>query len=130
VSIVSACAALLGLLLFGLGAAITIQRRRSRIYFGHSVDPTDRLYRLVRAHGNTAEYAPLLCLIMLLAAQRDTASWIVVVSATVTASRYSQVIGMLVGPSLDSPPNGFRVLGTLGTYLGGAALCLAILCSL
>jgi uncharacterized membrane protein YecN with MAPEG domain len=121
------CTSLLGLLLFTLGCAVTLQRRRSRTYFGGAVDPSDWLYRLVRAHGNTAEHAPMLCVLMLLAAQRAPSTWVGALSALVCGSRYLQVVGMLWQPTADGRPNWFRLLGTPGTYVGGALLCLAIL---
>jgi uncharacterized protein len=122
-----ACAALLGLLLFSLGCAVTLQRRRTVTYFGYRDDPADPLYRLVRAHGNTAEYAALLCVLMLLAAERNPAQWILLVMIATTASRYCQVIGMLLRPHPDNRPNGLRIIGTLGTYVGGLLLSGAIL---
>lgn len=119
--------ALLGFLLFGLGVAVTVQRRRTRTYYGCRVDPTNTLYRLIRAHGNTAEYAPMLSVLMLTAAQCDASSWVLMAIGLVTVSRYLHVIGMLVGPTLDASPNVFRLFGAPGTYLGGLLLCLAIL---
>jgi uncharacterized membrane protein YecN with MAPEG domain len=121
------CSALLGLLLFGLGCAITMQRRRSATYFGYREHPSDPLYRLVRAHGNTAEYAALLCVLMLLSAERNPAPWVQLVMIAATASRYCQVTGMLLRPSPDNRPNVFRIVGTLGTYVGGLLLSIAIL---
>jgi uncharacterized membrane protein YecN with MAPEG domain len=120
----------LGLLLFGLGACVTMERRRTQTYHAYQIDPANRLYRLVRAHGNTAEYAPMLSVLMLTAAQRDPSSWVLLVISLVTLSRYLHVIGMLVGPTLDARPNVFRLIGAPGTYLGGLLLCLAILAKL
>ena len=121
------CIALIGLLLFGLSAAITLRRRATRTYFGFSADPSDRLYRLVRAHGNTAEYAGLLCALIWVAAECAPSRWSSLLIGIVTASRYCQAIGMLVGPTLDSPPNSLRLIGTTGTYVGGAGLSVALL---
>jgi len=49
------CTALLGLLVFGLGLAVSLTRGATRTNFGFTPDPTDRLYKRVRAHGNAAE---------------------------------------------------------------------------
>ncbi len=50
------CVATLGFLLFGLGLSVSILRGVDRQMFGFTPDPTNRLYKLIRAHGNTAEY--------------------------------------------------------------------------
>jgi hypothetical protein len=65
---------------------------------------------------------------MLVAAERNPSEWVAFVSGVATASRYLQVIGMLVGPAMNEP-NWFRLLGTPGTYAAGGLLCLAILAS-
>src|SRR5262249_27607004 len=52
------CTALLGLLLFGLGFHVSLQRRENRRSMGYEASPVDPLHRAVRAHANTAEYAP------------------------------------------------------------------------
>lgn len=125
-----ACIALNGLLLFGLSAAITLRRRKTRTYFGCTADPTDPLYRLVRGHGNTAEYAGLLCVLIWMAGQSSPSAWSAAAMVGATVGRFCQAAGMLVGPTLDSPPNVLRLVGTTGTYLGGVVLCLLALASL
>ena len=124
------CISLIGLLLFGLSAAITMTRRMTQTYFGYRVDPTDRLYRIIRAHGNTAEYAGLLCVLIWVATNLAPSGLSTALITIVTVSRYLQAIGMLVGPTLDSPPNLLRLAGTTGTYAGGAGLCLAVIATL
>src|SRR5207247_4570424 len=57
------CMGLLGLLVFGLGLAVSLVRGSTGANFAYTVDPTDRLDKLVRAHGNAAEYAPMLALL-------------------------------------------------------------------
>src|SRR5262249_61869855 len=54
------CIALLGLLVFGLGLGVSMLRGSTQTTFGYTPDPTDRLYKMVRAHGNAAEYAPMM----------------------------------------------------------------------
>ena len=51
------CIALLAILVFGLGFAVSIVRGRTDIVYGHPDDPTNFLHKIVRAHGNTVEYA-------------------------------------------------------------------------
>jgi uncharacterized membrane protein YecN with MAPEG domain len=92
--------------------------------FGFTPDPADRLYKMVRAHSNTAEYAPMLAVLMLLVGVRDPATWALWVMVIVTASRYLLALGLIVSPTLDKP-HPLRFVGALGTYLGGLALCVA-----
>src|SRR5437660_852315 len=57
------CMGLLGLLVFGLGLAVSLVRGSTGANFAYTVDPTDRLYKLVRAPGKAAEYAPMAALL-------------------------------------------------------------------
>ena len=69
------CTVLLGLLVFGLGFAVSMTRGNTKTISGYNPDPADRLYKLVRAHGNTTEYAPMLAILMLLVGAREHSSW-------------------------------------------------------
>jgi uncharacterized membrane protein YecN with MAPEG domain len=122
------CTALLGILVFGLGLAVSLTRQRSERVIGHSEDPTDPLHKVVRAHGNSAEYAPMLAILMIVLGNLGPAAWMAWVMIAVVASRYLIVIGLLTG-SLDVP-NRMRFVGALGTYLGGLTLCVATILSL
>ena len=115
------CTALLGLLVFGLGLAVSLTRGATRTNFGFTPDPTDRLYKRVRAHGNAAEYAPMLAILILLIGARNPAPWIVWTFVAATLFRYLHAAGMLVCPSLDQP-HPLRFVGALGTYVTGLAL--------
>jgi uncharacterized protein len=95
------CTALLGLLLFGLGLFVSIQRQRHRIIIGHDPDPLDAIHRAVRAHANTAEYAPFLAIMFLWHGVHDASAWI---------------LGTLA-----------RFVGALGTYICGLLLAAAML---
>lgn len=118
------CTALLGLLVFGLGLAVSLTRGQTGTNFGYNPDPADRMYKLVRAHGNATEYAPMLAVLMLLVGARDPATWALWVMGIVTASRYLHAAGMIFPPTL-ARPHPLRFIGALGTYLGGLALCVA-----
>ncbi len=118
------CTALLGLLLFVLGMLVSGTRGTTKTNFGYNPDPTDRLYKLVRAHGNTAEYAPMLAVLYLFLAVHDQTGWARAVIWITTACRYLLVVGILTGPTL-AKPHPLRFIGALGTYLGGIALCVA-----
>ena len=118
------CTALLGLLVFGLGLAVSLTRGATRTNFGFTPDPTDRLYKRVRAHGNAAEYAPMLAILILMIGARNPAPWIVWTFVAATLFRYLHAAGMLVCPSLDQP-HPLRFVGALGTYVTGLVLAVA-----
>jgi len=118
------CTALLGLLVFGLGLAVSLTRGATRTTFGFTPDPTDRLYKRVRAHGNAAEYAPMLAILILLIGARNPAPWMVWTFVAATLFRYLHAAGMLVCPSLDQP-HPLRFVGALGTYVTGLVLAVA-----
>ena len=118
------CTALLGLLVFGLGLAVSLTRGATGTNFGFTPDPTDRLYKRVRAHGNAAEYSPMLAILMLLIGAHQPAAWMVWTFVAATAFRYLHAAGMLVCPSLDQP-HPLRFVGALGTYVAGLVLVVA-----
>ncbi len=119
------CIALLGFLLFGLGFAVSLTRGRAETLIGNSPDPANLLHKLVRAHGNTAEYAPLLAVLMLVVAMNEPAPWTLWCMGIATAARYVFALGMVTAPTL-AKPHPLRFVGALGTYLTGIALCVAL----
>ena len=70
------CIALLGVLIFALGLAVSLSRSRSETVIGYDSSPTDMLHKLVRAHGNSAEYAPMLAILMLVLGGLNPAGWL------------------------------------------------------
>ncbi len=54
------CTALLGLLLFVLGLVVSSTRGSTGKAGAYPQDPADPLFKRIRAHANTAEYAPML----------------------------------------------------------------------
>ena len=125
-SVAVLCAALLGLLVFGLGFAVSMLRGRTDTPIGYASDPTNALHKLVRAHGNTTEYAAMLAVLFLLVGARSPATWELWAMGITTASRYLIAIGLAISPTLEKP-HPLRFIGALGTYLGGLALCVALL---
>ena len=121
------CSGLLGLLVFGLGFMVSMTRGKTETTSGVNADPTDRLYKMVRAHGNATEYAPMLALLMLIAAMGAEAvpAWVMWTMILVTACRYLHAIGMIACSTL-AQPHPLRVVGALGTYIGGVVLCVAV----
>ncbi|MGV7216485.1 MAPEG family protein [Bradyrhizobium sp. UFLA05-112] len=119
------CTALLGLLLFGLGLYVSILRGRFRRSIGHDLGPTDPIHRAVRAHANTAEYAPFFAAMFLWFATRPAPGWIIVTIVVATIARFSLAAGLLWGKSLNRP-NPARFAGALFTYLCGLALAVGL----
>ena len=120
------CTGLLGLLVFGLGLGVSMTRGSSKTNYGYAPDPTDRLHKMVRAHGNAAEYAPMLAVLILLLGSRDPGTWLAVTFVGATAFRYLHAIGMIMCKSLDRP-DPLRFVGALGTYVTGLVLAVAVL---
>jgi uncharacterized protein len=118
--------ALLGLLVFGLGLGVSALRGSTSTNIGHQLDPGDRLHKMVRAHGNATEYAPMLAILMLAIAARGPTRWMVWTFVAATLSRYLHAAGMVLSPSLDRPQP-LRFVGALGTYVTGLALVVALL---
>ena len=123
------CVALLGILLFGLGFAVSISRGRTGTVAGSSGDPSEPLHKLVRAHGNTSEYVGMLAVLILFLGSREPSTWGVTSMIGATASRYLLAAGIVLSPTLEKP-HPLRFLGALGTYLFGFALCGSLLGSL
>ncbi len=117
-----ACVAVHCLLLFGLGLWISLLRFvRKDYYFGNG-GPTGFLTKLSRAHGNTAEFSPMLVILTLSLALADENTAIVAASMILgTASRVLVVIGFLSSRTLEhiSLP---KAVGAVGTYASGLVM--------
>src|SRR5437773_12448634 len=118
------CMGLLGLLVFGLGLAVSLVRGSTGANFAYTVDPTDRLYKLVRAHGNAAEYAPMLALLTWYLGSHQPGRFVVWTFGAATAFRRLRALGRIVGMSLGQVEP-LRVAGALGTYVSGLVLVIA-----
>jgi len=123
------CMALLGILLFLLGANVT--RHRAMRGNGNQApnDPTDPLLIAVRAHGNAAEYIPTM-LVLLLVCSFLSDSWVVDALAVATVVvRTAHAIGMLTSKTLATH-GPLRDIGALGTYLVGIAIGITAIASI
>jgi hypothetical protein len=118
------CIALLGLLVFGLGLRVSMLRGASKTNFGYVADPTDPLYKTIRAHGNAAEFAPMMAIMILLVAWRGATPWMLWTFVAATIVRYLHAAGMILCPTLDRP-HPLRFVGAVGTYVTGLALVVA-----
>lgn len=120
------CSAILGALLFLLGANVSRMRGVQAKAGGPQLptDPADRLLIAIRAHGNAAEYVPTLIVLFLLVGARSPAAVAIPLIVGATLARLLHAAGMLTASSLAAPVRG-RVLGAVGTYLFGLALAVA-----
>jgi len=116
------CVALLGALLFLLGANVT-RHRAIRGGTGNQMptDPADRMFIAIRAHGNAAEYVPTLCVLLLVCGTLSDGWWVDVLAVAAVVVRYTHAIGMLASKTLATH-GPLRDIGALGTYLTGLAL--------
>lgn len=119
------CTALLGLLLFGLGLHVSLQRRSTRRSIGHDASPADPLHRAVRAHANTAEYAPFFAVLFLWYATKGAPTWILAIIVLATVARFAIAGGLLLAPI--NRPNPARLFGALFTYICGIVLAAGLL---
>lgn len=119
--------AILGLLLFGLGLAVTAVRGKTHVRMGAASDPDHLLNRLIRAHGNTAEYAPFLAVLFLVVGAHQSGHMALGLVAVATAARVLLVVGLITCASL-SRPNALRAIGATLTYVTG--IWLSVLCLL
>ena len=120
------CVAILGLLLFGLGLLVSMMRLREHSIAGCADDPANLLHKLVRAHGNTAEYAPFLAVLFLFLGARSPSTMTVSLMIIATVCRCLLVVGLVAFPTM-AKPNPLRFVGAIGTYAAGIGLCLALL---
>ena len=127
-SVAVTCVALLGFLLFGLGLGVSLTRQRTNTIFGSNDDPSDPLYKISRAHGNTAEYAPMLAVLMLIVGANDPPQWALWTMGLAVVSRYALAFGILSGPTMEQP-HPLRAIGATGTYATGLALSVAAILS-
>ncbi|MET0999476.1 MAG: MAPEG family protein [Marmoricola sp.] len=116
------CVALLGLLLFVLGANVT-RHRAIRGSTGNQMpsDPADRMFIAQRAHGNASEYIPTLCVLLLVCGTLSDGWWVDVLAVSSVVVRYLHAIGMLTARTLAAH-GPVRDIGAMGTYVTGIAL--------
>ncbi|HEY3557546.1 MAG TPA: MAPEG family protein [Kribbella sp.] len=115
------CIALLGILLFLLGANVT--RNRAIRGAGNQLptDPADPLLIAVRAHGNAAEYIPTMIVLLLVCSALSDSPLIDVLAVAAVVVRFTHALGMLRSATLATH-GPLRDIGAMGTYLVGVAL--------
>jgi len=116
------CLALLGLLVFVLGANVTRHRAiRGATGNQQPTDPADPMLIAQRAHGNATEYVPTLAVLILVCATLSDGWWVDVLAVASVVVRYLHAVGMLTSKTLASH-GPVRDAGAMGTYLTGIAL--------
>jgi uncharacterized membrane protein YecN with MAPEG domain len=116
------CIALMGILLFVLGANVT-KHRAIRGATGNQAptEPADRMFIAQRAHGNAAEYIPTLIGLLIVCSTLTSGWWLTALAITATAARLAHALGMLTAATLAGH-GPLRDAGALLTYLSGVAL--------
>lgn len=119
--------AVLGLLVFLLGANVTRHRaQRGATGSQMPTDPSDRLLIAQRAHGNAAEYAPMLAVLIVVAGALTDGWWVSTLAVVAVLARLLHAVGMLRSTTLAAH-GPLRDAGALGTYLTGIALGVTVL---
>jgi uncharacterized membrane protein YecN with MAPEG domain len=129
-AIVIICIALLGILVFLLGANVT-RHRSQRGGTGDQMptDPADRLFIAQRAHGNAAEYVPTLIGLLIVCSTLTEGWWLDTLAVAALAARSVHAVGILASNTMATH-GPLRDIGALGTYLTGIALGLTALIAL
>lgn len=115
------CIALMGILLFLLGANVTRNRVIRAGGNQAPTDPADRLLIAVRAHGNAAEYIPTMIVLLLVCSALSDGWWVDVLAIAAFVVRALHALGMLTAKTLAAH-GPLRDTGALGTYLVGVTL--------
>ncbi|HEY1473031.1 MAG TPA: MAPEG family protein [Pseudolabrys sp.] len=119
VSITALYAGLLALIVVALAINVTVHRVKLRVPLGDGGNP--QMMRMIRLHGNAAEYIPLA--VVLMALYEINGGWhpaLHVVGIALVAARVVQTLGMWGTPN----PNLGRQVGQSLTWLSIIALAL------
>jgi hypothetical protein len=120
------CSALLVILYFLLAFNVSWMRGKTGVGVGTNNEPSGRLNKAIRAHGNAAEYLPLFVALFLYFSVVGASVWVRWVVVAITVCRFLHPLGMFMSSDLHRPQV-FRFVGSLGTYGGGLALGVALL---
>ena len=119
-SITALYAALISLLFLACAVQVVRQRRRAGVGLGDGGDKA--LGRAVRVHGNLAEYAPIVLVLMLVYELNGGAAWLLhLLGGLFVLVRIAHAAGL--GASAGTSTG--RMVGTAGTW--GVILVLALL---
>lgn len=112
---------LTALLVTALGANVSRTRGATKTFVGDT--PDAGLTRVIRSHGNAAEWAPLLLFMLLLVEMAGAGSLMLhVLGGTIFGARLVHAVGVLTKSPLSVLGAGLTYL--LGFFLGGYGLYL------
>jgi uncharacterized membrane protein YecN with MAPEG domain len=116
------CIALMGILLFLLGANVT-RHRAVRGATGNQMptDPADRMFIAQRAHGNASEYVPTLIGLLVVCSALTDGWWLDTLAVAAVAARSLHAFGVLTSRTM-AEHGPVRDLGAMLTYASGIAL--------
>ncbi len=120
------CICLLAFLVLAMGFFVSLVRARTKTVYGNDDAPDSMLYKAIRAHNNSVEYIPVLCVLIYILSHTPQPVWVNVSILAVTLCRYLLVFGLVL-PATMAKPNFARFIGALGTYVFGLLLVLATL---
>jgi uncharacterized membrane protein YecN with MAPEG domain len=124
------CIALMGVLLFLLGANVTRHRAiRGATGNQQPTDPADRMYIAQRAHGNASEYVPTLAVLVVVCATLTEGWWLDTLAIAALVARLLHALGILTSKTLAGH-GPVRDAGAMGTYLTGVLLGITALVAL
>jgi uncharacterized protein len=125
------CTAILAAMVFLLGFNVSRMRGVTDKEGGSQFpsDPASRLLIAMRAHGNAAEYIPVLIVLFLLVGDRSPAAVAIPLIIGATVARVLHAFGVLTAPSMAVQTKA-RVAGAAGTYFLGFGLAIAAAFSL
>lgn len=122
------CISILAALVLLLGMNVSRIRGDRQRHGGAQfpTDPSDLLFKAVRAHGNASEYVPTLAVLVLVVGTHHPAAWLVGATVAVTASRLLHAYAIYASPTLErqSPT---RLVAAMGTYVFGLVLVVGAL---
>jgi uncharacterized membrane protein YecN with MAPEG domain len=116
------CSALMGALIFVLGANVT-RHRAVRGATGNQAptDPADTMYIAQRAHGNASEYVPTLIGLLIICSALTDGWWLNTLAIAAVVGRYLHAVGVLTSKTMATH-GPLRDGGATLTYLSGIAL--------
>ena len=125
------CIALMGILVFVLGANVTRHRISRGMSGGDQApnDPGDALLVAIRAHGNASEYIPTLAVLLIVGSFLVDGWWLDTLAVAALAARSFHAVGLFVSGSLAAR-SPIKDGGALLTYVVGVALGVTVLIGL
>lgn len=122
--------ALMGILLFLLGANVTRHRAmRGEVGDQAPTAPDDAMFVAIRAHGNAAEYIPTLSVLILVCSALTEGWWVETLAIAALVARLLHAVGVLVSGNM-AKRSPVKESGAMLTYLTGVALGVTALVAL